>query len=158
MSYFMRYVTTSATEPTLEELSEALATCDEAYRLVAREGAAEVTAALFHGRQRIGTLAIHTIGDELFDDELEGLRDGLDAAVEEDEGLEEAADRVRVLLDGAQSMVVLQVVFGGKEPEDVLALVDPLWQVLFEDHPGMLQADGEGWHDDGGAVLELEQA
>lgn len=156
MSYYMRYVTNSATEPTLAELSEALSTCDDVYRLEARDGAAEVTAALFHGRQRLGTLSVHTIGDELFEDEIEGLRDGLDAAVEADESLEDGADRVMALLEGAQSMVVLQVLFGGKEPEEVLALVDPLWQVLFEDHPGMLQADGEGWHDDSGAVLEIE--
>lgn len=152
----MRYVTSSAVEPTLGELAEALVTCDETYRLEEREGKAEVLATVHHGNRRIGTLAIHTIGDDIFEDEMEGLRDGLDAAVEEDESLEEEADRVRVLLDGAQSMVVLQVVFGSEEPEDVLSLVDPLWQVLFEDFPGMLQADGEGWHDENGSVLLIE--
>lgn len=152
----MRYVTTSAVEPTLEGLAEAIGTCDDKYRLEERQGAAEVMANLHYGGRRIGTLAIHSLGDDYFEDEVEGLRDALDAAVEEDDSLEDDAERVRVLLDGAQSMVVLQVVFGRQDPEEVLALIDPLWQVLFEDHPGMLQADGEGWHDQDGAVLEIE--
>jgi hypothetical protein len=51
-------------------------------------------------------------------------------------------------------MVVVRILYGGRGLEPTLELIDPLWQVLGAQHPGVLNADGGGYRLDGEWVLD----
>jgi hypothetical protein len=86
----------------------------------------------------------------LFDDERAELIESADQG----EGPGKAA--VLETLRDARIILAVQVLFGNGDPEETLDALDPLWSWLQENRQGLLQADGEGYYDANGLILELE--
>jgi hypothetical protein len=63
---------------------------------------------------------------------------------------------VATTLRSAQAIIAAQVLFGTGETEMTLSRLDPLWAWLFCNRDGLLQADGEGYYDAHGVVLQVE--
>ena len=56
----------------------------------------------------------------------------------------QARERVLATLDTARGIVAAQVLPGAYDEHDAPTRLDPLWQWLFANRKGLLQADGEG--------------
>ena len=52
--------------------------------------------------------------------------------------------------------VAVRVLDQGREPEETLAKLDPLWQWLLANREGLLQAEGEGYYGATGLILQVE--
>ena len=146
MSYYLRFLSTDPRPVTLDDLGTALSTADRSY-LVEEDAAG----ALIHfGDRLIAQLEINLPGDGLFEEELAELRELAE------EGTGTGRGRVTSVVDGARSLVAVQVLWDGEEADAALALLDPLWQWLFRERPGLLQADGEGFYDAERLILRVE--
>jgi hypothetical protein len=148
MGYFLRYITTEADPPALATLRAALQEIDAAYRLISSP-VDEAAGDLFYGDLFCGELEINRTGDDLFEEDLGELR----LLVGHARG--EQRERVLRVLDAARALIIVSAVWQGGDPEPVLNRIDPLWDWLFPRYAGLLQADGEGFYDENGLVLEL---
>ncbi len=87
----------------------------------------------------------------LFDEEIEELREFLEDA----EGVRKP--EVMQTLNDAKVIVALQVLQQGRATdEETLERIDSLWEWLFANYKGLMQADAEGYYDAQGLVLEVE--
>lgn len=147
MGYHLRYLLTDPEPTTLDLLERALREVDGAYTI--RRTGADEHGELLRGDELFGEIEIDRPG-ELFDEELVELREAIAGAEEEPRRIVEHA------LATATAMVVVRVLWQGREPEPTLDAIDPLWEWLFEHRTGLLHADGEGWYDDGELLLQTE--
>lgn len=143
MGYYMRFITTDENETTLSTLEEALKQIDPAYSITA-------SGELTHGDDLYGVIEINRPGDELFDEEIEELRE-----IVEDVRGKRRADVLKTLGE-ATAIIAVQVLWEDRQPEATLEKLNPLWQWLFSHRTGLLQADDEGYYDARGLVLRVE--
>ena len=133
MSYYLRYLSADPRPVTLDDLGAALAAADRSY-LVEEDAAG----ALVHfGDRLIAQLEINVPGDGLFEEELAELHELAE------EGSGAGRERVAEVVAGAKALVAVQVLWDGEEADAALGRLDPLWEWLFRERPGLLQADGE---------------
>jgi hypothetical protein len=142
----MRYIVADERPVTLEDVQAALAETGGAYEIDGEETEATVS----YGGHRVGHLTLNAPGDGLFDVE----RDELVGFAEDGEG--QGKGRVLDTLRAARGIVALQVLFGDGDTERTLGVIDPLWRWLHANRRGLLQADGEGYYDAHGLVLEVD--
>ena len=149
MGYYMRYIVNEDKGISLNMIETALRRKDPNYSL-ANQAPAQEYAELLLGTEIYGALEINRRGSELMNEELEELLEDIDNA--------EVGDRQRVqhLLQNAHCTIALQVLWQGRGLEATLEKIDPLWEWLFEQYQGLLQADGEGYYDINGQILEVE--
>jgi hypothetical protein len=62
--------------------------------------------------------------------------------------------RVEKVLKTAKRTIAVQVLSQGRESEETLSGIDPLWRWLFLTRKGLLHADGEGYYDEDDLILE----
>ena len=149
MGYHMRYIVDEEKEINLDLIETALIRVDPKYNLAAKDVEKE-HAELMLGDDLFGELEINRRGSELMDEELEELLE----AIEDAEG--DGVERVQRLLRNARFTVALRVLWQGRDSETTLEKIDPLWEWLFSEYQGLLQADGEGYYDADGQILEVE--
>ncbi len=59
-------------------------------------------------------------------------------------------------LRDSKSTVAVRVLWGGRATvEETLRPLDALWEALFEELGGLLQADDDGYYDHEGMILEV---
>ena len=149
MGYYMRFIVTDEKDVSLGTLESALKQIDPAY-LIDRDEEADSEGLLKWRDAAYGQIEVNRPGDGLFDGEIEELKE----FVENSEG----AKRSDVLnvLGQAKAIVAIRVLDQGRESEDTLVKIDPLWQWLFANRQGLLQAGGEGYYDSSGLILEVK--
>jgi hypothetical protein len=142
----MRYVVVDERPITLDDVRRAFAAEEEDYAV---EGAGVEVHVGLDGRS-IAQVAINIPGDGSFDDERAELIESAAAG--------EGAGKATVLetLRGARTIVAVQVLLGQGDSEETLEALAPLWSWLQDNRRGLLQADGEGYYDADGLILELE--
>ena len=145
----MRFIVTDEKDVSLGTLESALKQIDPAY-LIDRDEEADSEGLLKWRDAAYGQIEVNRPGDGLFDGEIEELKE----FVENSEG----AKRSDVLnvLGQAKAIVAIRVVYERRESEDTLVKIDPLWQWLFANRQGLLQAGGEGYYDSSGLILEVK--
>lgn len=148
MSHYMRYIVVDEQPVGPGELARALISSDPIYAVEPDESAATVT--VLYGDAAAAQIEINVPGDGLFDQELDYLRRDVLAT---DDGT--ARERVLATLDTARAIVAAQVLRGAYDEHDAPTRLDPLWQWLFANRKGLLQADGEGYYDGLGLVLRV---
>jgi hypothetical protein len=149
MGYYMRYLVDDDKEVSLDMIEAVLQRVDPRYSFAAKDVQKE-QAELMLGAELYGELEINRRGSDLMDEELGELLEDVEDA--QGDGL----DRVKRLLQGCRFMVTARVLWQGREPEATLEKIDPLWEWLFSEYRGLMQADGEGYYDRNGQVLEVE--
>jgi hypothetical protein len=143
----MRYIVVDEQPVGIAELEAALIPADPShYAVESDEGAATI----LYGDAPAAQVEFNVHGDGLFDQELDYLRRDVVAS---DEG--PARERVLEALTAARAIVAAQVLHGAYEENDAPTRIDPLWQWLFANRRGLLQADGEGYYDAHGLVLRI---
>lgn len=146
MGYTMRYITTDAGDISLALIEAALKQVDAAYT-IANTDVPDI-GDLMHGDTRLGVIEINRPGDDIFDDDLAEFHDLVGT------GDSPAQQRVLNVLDSAQAMIAVEAEWPGTDAEPVLGKLDDLWDWLFDHHPGLLQADAEGFYDGDELILE----
>jgi len=149
MGYYMRYITEATQPMSVGELGKALKNAAGPLSL-AFDDADDTAADLAFGSDVIGAIEINRSGDGLFEEEIEELLEFLDDVDDPDRA------RVERLLKQATAIYAVRVLFGERDTEETLERLDAVWDVLFSKMPGLLQADGEGYYDQAGQVLEVK--
>lgn len=148
MGCYLRYLVDGQKEITLDIIETALQRGDPRYQLEGKDPENE-RAVLKLGSEIFGELEVNRRGSELMDEELEEL-------FEEIEGAEgDSTEDVKRLIRGCLCMVVVRVLWQGRDTESTLQGIDPLWEWLFSEYSGLLLAEGEGYYDSNGQVLAL---
>ena len=142
MSYYIRYISTDATETTPPTLQEALTERDPQYSIAA-------SGEFKHGEEVYGVVEINRPGDGLFEEEIEELKEFV-----KDVRGKRKLDVLKTL-DDARAIVAVQVLFGDRPAEVTLQKLDPLWEWLISHRRGLLQADDEGYYDKTGRILKV---
>ncbi len=148
MAYYMRYITADREAITFKLLKEILLNLEGEYHLKIDEHD-EQRAELSYHDLRIADLEINAQGEQLFDEDMEDLIELLSFTSHPN------AETVTGVLNTAQTMIVAAVYWQGDDPEPAFSLIDPLWDWLFENRPGLLQADNEGFYDAQQLILEM---
>lgn len=149
MPYRMRYFDTSDEPLSIKDIEGAMKREDPAYRLEILEDSKAPVADLYLRDSIYAQIEINQAGDGLFDEE---IREMLDLLLEA-EG--KGRKRVEKVLKTAKRTIAVQVLSQGRDSEETLSGIDPLWQWLFLTRKGLLQADGEGYYDEDGVILEV---
>jgi len=121
-----------------------------AFSIANRQASPHEVGDLMHYNEIYGQVEINRIGDDLFNEEIEELRE----FVEDAEGKDKK--KVTKCLRKARCIVTVQVLFQYRDTETTLSKINTLWQWLFANRKGLLQADGEGYYDLNELILEVE--
>ena len=150
MGYYMRFVVVDDKDVFLSKINSGLKQIDPAYSIEYDNDADDVGDLTFSG-DIYGALEINRPGDGLFDEEIDELKEFL-----EDAGGERKPEVLQVLSD-AKAIIALQVLQQGRaSSEETLERIDPLWEWLFANYKGLMQADAEGYYDSQGLIIEVE--
>lgn len=114
MSYYARFVF-SGDAVTWEELELALQQEDHRYRIDGDD--------LLLGEVPCGQLDLTESGDEIFEEEIEMLKDAASQKA--------SAEQLLTLLTAANCMLTVQVLWQGRSDEETFGALDPLWGWLF---------------------------
>ena len=140
MGYYIRYFVETGSAPSGDELSSAFA----GTRTAVHDGE------IVDRGNVCGAIEVSTPSDELFEEEIAEFREFLDEVP-----MTPGKRRVLECLDRCKAIVAVQVLFGTGDAETTLQKVDPLWNWLFANRSGLLQADGEGFYDGQTLLVEL---
>ena len=149
MGYYMRFIFDGDNEISMAGIEVGLKSIDSNYNFAEWDQERE-SAELFHGNELYGEIEINRIGGELMDEEIEELIEDVEDAVGGDK------DGVLQVLTNSKAMFVIRVLWQGRETEDTLEMIDPLWEWLFTKYKGLLQADGEGYYNKSEQILKTE--
>lgn len=146
MGYLMRYFITDERAITLDDIEAALQAIDPAYTIANVE--VDDLGDLLLGSQRLAIIEINRPGDDMFEDDIAEFMDVVG------KGDQAGEIRVREVLSSARALVVIEAFWEGEDAESTLSKIDPLWDWLFANYPGLSQADSEGFYDQSGLILE----
>ena len=128
----MRYIVTEEKNIALSKIEQGLKQTDLNYSIAE-------DSCLKWGNELYGVLDITLPNSELFDEEIEELKEDIKGAKGKNK------KKVLVVLNNAKAIVALQVLHQGREIEETLEKIDPLWEWFFQNYEGLLQADSEGF-------------
>jgi DNA polymerase III psi subunit len=148
MGYYMRFISTDEQEITIPLLESVLKSFDLQYSVVNVQEVPRECGNLMYGNEIYGQIEINRPGDNLFEEELEELKESLS----ESKGRKKKT--VLQTLTNAQTILAIQVLWQNRDTEQTLSKIDPLWLWLLSNRKGLLQADGEGYYDSSGLVLK----
>lgn len=143
----MRYIVTADQQVNLPVLEAALKQVDEAYAFTNVSHGRRESGDLTHAGALYVQVEVNRPGDGLFEEELEELRG------EAEEAAGEGREVVLATLNTAKAVVAVQLLFQNRGTEATLRRIDPLWEWLFANRAGLLQADGEGYYNRSGLIL-----
>jgi hypothetical protein len=148
MGYYMRYITTDKQEITIALLESVLKQIDPQYSIANAQTTSSQSGDLMYGNEIYGQIEINSAGDNLFEEELEELKELL----EDSKG--KGKKIVSQTLSNAKTTVAIQVLWQERETEATLSKIDPIWKWLFANRKGLLQPDGEGYYDGTKLILK----
>lgn len=149
MGYYMRFFDTSEELLSIHEIEKGLKEKDSTFRVDVPKSGTETAGVLYRGDDLYAEIEINQPGDGLFDSEIQEMLEFL-----EDDAPGEGRDRVKCTLTGTKRIISLRVVHQDRDPEETFDGLNNLWKLLFATRKGVLQADGEGYYDEGGLILE----
>lgn len=130
--------------PARNEVQAAFLSASQGYALTADE-----PGVLSFAGSEIAVLEFSYPGDELFQEEIEEFMECL-------EGSFFKRRRVEKCLKNCKGILVVQVLLGGKQHNETLDRLAPLWQFLMKRSKGLIQADGEGFYEGTKLILEVQ--
>lgn len=148
MGYYMRYISTDEQEITIPLLENILKAKDPQYAITNVQGLPNESGDLMYGASIYGEIEINHPGNSLFEEEIEELKEFLS----ETEGKKQKL--VLQTLTNARIVLAIQILWQGRKAEETLEKIDPLWNWLLDNRRGLLQADGEGYYNKSGLILE----
>lgn len=146
MGYFMRFISEDASLLDFESLADVLRGLDARYILRPTD-LNDLVEVLYDG-QLYGQVEINPRGDELFDDDISAFLEMLGSPSTAGE------QQVAQTLSAATQIIAVEMFWQGTNPEPTFEKFDPLWDWLFANRRGILQADTEGFYGAHGLLVE----
>lgn len=146
MGYYMRYISADERPLSLTAIGEALKTIDPRYTICPTD-LDELVEVLYDGKL-YGQIEINTPGDELFEDDISAFAEMIGTPTSQEERL------VTATLNAATQIIAVEMFWEGTASETTFAIFDPLWDWLFANRRGILQADTEGFYSADGLLVE----
>jgi hypothetical protein len=151
MGYYMRFFDTSGAPLTVRDIECAMKQHDSHYRLEPPTPDDQAQADLYFGDGLYAEVEINQQGDKLFEGEIEEMLQ----FVRDNEGDNRGV--VEQVLKSTKRVVAVRVLGQDRSSDETLDGIQTLWDWLFSTRTGLLQADGEGYYDQSGLVLEEGQ-
>jgi hypothetical protein len=151
MPYYMTFFLDHASGLTFAEIEEALWAEDQAYRIEVLDRLpmdSFEAADLRYGDDEYARLEINRVGDPLFQGE---IQDHLEKV---EYGGRGQTSQVATTLRHANTILRVQVCWKQRDRDLTLDRLQPLWDWLFAFRSGVLHADGEGFYDADGIIVE----
>ncbi len=146
MGYFMRYISADERPLSLAAIGEVLSAIDTKY--VMRPTDLDELAEVVYDGKLYGQIEMNVPGDELFEDDISAFMEMVGGATSQEERL------VTATLTSATQIIAVEMFWEGTESEATFAIFDPLWDWLFANRRGILQADAEGFYSADGLLVE----
>ncbi len=146
MGYYMRFISADERPLSLAIIGQALNAIDSRY--VMRPTDLDELVEVVYDSKLYGQIEINTPGDELFEDDISAFMEMLGTATTQEECL------VTTTLAAATQIIAVEMFWEGTNSEATFALFDPLWDWLFANRRGILQADSEGFYSTDGLLVE----
>lgn len=145
MGYYMRYISCDSQPIDLEMMDAALKQVDPAYHL--RVSNIRGLGEIFYNDFNCGEIEVNGPEDDIFADDITEFRELVGPATTLHE------QHVLDVLNQATWIVAVETFWEGDQSEAVLSRIDPLWDWLFINRKGILQADLEGFYDESGLIV-----
>lgn len=145
MTYHMRFLITDPGPVDLADLAKFLRGVNRKYQFEHDSEGGTVSLA----GEEIASIEINTPGDGTFDDELAMLEN----SASEGSGTGEA--RVADALATVQTLFTVKIPGSAGRQDGARDNLDPVWEWLFANRKGLLQADAEGYSDEAGMIFEV---
>ena len=168
MGYYMQYLFEEEPEVRLDSLEGALKEIDDKYAFVDWDNDGRSAEIRYDG-EVYGAFDLETIGEiknplppsgysPLAGGELDEEIQELIEEVEAVKGwfVKKPKDRVLAFLRQVRVRLVVRVLWGGREAEETLAKLDPIWEWLMANHKGLLYAEGEGYYEGRKLILKVK--
>lgn len=147
MGHFSRFIITDDQPITIPMMAEALTAYDSRYRFANTQ--IPDIAELYHGSTYCGEIEISRSEEEIFGEELEEFAELVRFSSSP------AREAVLEVLRTAQVMIVMDAEWRTTESDEVLDLIEPLWDWCFAHYKGLLQMDHYGFFDANTLILEM---
>jgi hypothetical protein len=148
MGYYMRYFTTSTDPITCDQIAEALTKIDANYYI--RPDQVDTNACeLYYDDLLCAEIQLSQSDDTIFQEDLEDLTTFVRGSRHKGE------PRVLAVLTDATQLIAVSVLWEGDDPNPTLTRIEPLWEILFQQYPGLLQIDTEGFYDENELIFPL---
>jgi hypothetical protein len=149
MGYYMRYISADADRTTPSILETALRPIDGSYE-IQRDDDDTLEGILIYKGDVYGQIYINRPDDDLFDAEIAELKESVENVESGRKG--DVVD----MLGRATELIVIQVLDQGRATsEETLLRIDPVWSWLFANRDGLMKADGEGYYNWSGLILDV---
>jgi len=149
MGYYMRYFITDKKIINLKEILDYLQSIDKHYTIRIEDESGN-SVVLMYKNEPYGEIELNFREDEIFETEqieffkfLEDVKQG-------------KVRKIKKYLNKSTSVLVIRVLWQERTCEETLQKIDPIWEWLFKNRKGVLQADGEGFYNSKGLILKLE--
>lgn len=143
----MRFISTDERKLSLKELGLALKENDSKYEIESDEDDVEGT--LIYGDGVYGQLEVNEKGDGIFEEEIEILRENVEASEDENKSI------VLKILEESKSLLFVRVVYEGRDDEQTFGKINAIWEWLLKNRNGLVHADFEGFYDASGLIFEV---
>ena len=148
MGYYMRFFDTSEELLSIREIEMGLKEKDPSFRVDVPKDGAGTSGILYRDESIYAEIEINQPGDGLFENEIEEMLEFLEDASSGNR------ERVEDTLKNAKRTISLRVLHQDRDPNETFDGLGNLWTLLFATRKGLLQADGEGYYDENGLILE----
>lgn len=146
MGYFMRYITADEQILNLADVCGVIKAISPHYQI--RPTDLDDLVEVLYDDKVYGQIEMNMPGDELFDDDISAFLEMIGEPKSQEENL------VTATLKTATQIIAMEMFWEGTNSEGTFALFDPLWDWLFANCRGILQADSEGFYSADGLLVE----
>jgi hypothetical protein len=146
MGYFMRFILTDPRTLDMKAIGDVLTAVDPHY--VMRPTDLDDLVEVLYDDTLYGQIEIDNHGDELFEDDISAFTEMLGEA--KTPGETTVADALKT----ATQIIAVEMFWEGTNGEATFEKFDPLWDWLFANRKGVLQADTEGFYSAEGLLVE----
>ncbi|MBI1281643.1 MAG: hypothetical protein GC179_26190 [Anaerolineaceae bacterium] len=146
MGYFMRFLLCDPRIMDVNAVGAVLVAIDPRYSI--RPTDLDTLVEVYYDDTLYGQIEVDTRGDEMFPDDINAFTEMLGQAKTTQEII--VADSLKA----ATQIIAVEMFWEGTNGEATFEKFDPLWDWLFTNRKGILQADTEGFYDAEGLLVE----
>lgn len=144
MGYYFRYVT--QTHVSINDIESNLKKTNNQYEL--QHSQINDYIDLLYQHKLIAHIEINRPEDDIFQEDINELIDTIG------EPQNQAEQETLKQIHAANTLIAIEAIWEGANRDAALNKLDPLWAWLFQNHPGILQADGEGFYNANGLIID----
>ncbi len=145
MGYYFRYLLQTEHNLQLSDIEKGLKRHNNNYSI--QQSEVKDQGDLLYDDKVIAHIEINHPTEDIFKEDIEELSDTI--------GTPQTTIEHKILdqIHSTNLLIAIEAIWSGTQRNTTLDKLDPLWTWLFDNHPGILQADGEGFYTREGLIL-----